>query len=474
MPDTVVTRFAPSPTGFLHIGGARTALFNWLYARHTKGTMLLRIEDTDRERSTDAATAAILDGLTWLGLHWEGEPVSQFERAPRHHEVAEELVRMGKAYYCYASPEELNEMREHARAEGRPPRYDGRWRDRDPSEAPAGVKGAIRIKAPREGETVVRDRVQGDVRFPNKDLDDFIILRSDGNPTYMHAVVVDDHDMGVTHIIRGDDHLTNAARQQIIYDAMSWEIPVMAHIPLIHGADGAKLSKRHGALGVEAYRSMGYLPAALRNYLVRLGWSHGDDEVMSLDDMIRWFDIDDVNKGAARFDFQKLEALNGVHMRQMDDAELTDALIATLPHLPNGTLLIEGMNDTRRKQLLAAMPGLKERAKTLVELADGAAFLFAERPLAMDEKAAALLGEKPRTVLSGALAALKAVNGDWNAASAEAAIREYATANGLKLGAAAQPLRAALTGRSTSPGVFDVLSVLGREESLARIADQID
>jgi glutamyl-tRNA synthetase len=474
MPDAVITRFAPSPTGYLHIGGARTALFNWLYARHTKGTMLLRIEDTDRERSTDAATAAILDGLTWLGLHWEGEPVSQFERAPRHREVAEELVRMGKAYYCYASPEELNQMRELARAEGRPPRYDGRWRDRDPSEAPAGVKGAIRIKAPRDGETIVRDRVQGDVRFPNKDLDDFIILRSDGNPTYMHAVVVDDHDMGVTHIIRGDDHLTNAARQQIIYDAVGWEIPVMAHIPLIHGADGAKLSKRHGALGVEAYRAMGYLPAALRNYLVRLGWSHGDDEVMSLDDMIRWFDIDDVNKGAARFDFQKLEALNGIHMRQMDDAELTDALIATLPYLPNGTLLIEGMNDARRKQLLAAMPGLKERAKTLVELADGAAFLFAERPLAMDEKAAALLGEKPRTVLSGALAALEAVDGDWNAASAEAAIREYATANGLKLGAAAQPLRAALTGRSTSPGVFDVLAVLGREESLARIADQID
>jgi glutamyl-tRNA synthetase len=474
MPDTVVTRFAPSPTGFLHIGGARTALFNWLYARHTQGTMLLRIEDTDRERSTDAATAAILDGLAWLGLHWEGEPVSQFERAARHREVAEELVRLGKAYYCYASPEELNEMREKARAEGRPPRYDGRWRDRDPAEAPAGVKGAIRIKAPTEGETVVRDRVQGDVRFPNKDLDDFIILRSDGNPTYMHAVVVDDHDMGVTHIIRGDDHLTNAARQQVIYDAMGWDVPVMAHIPLIHGADGAKLSKRHGALGVEAYRSMGYLPAALRNYLVRLGWSHGDDEVMSLDDMIRWFDIDDVNKGAARFDFQKLEALNGVHMRRMDDAELVDALISTLPYLPNGALLMEGMTDARKKQLLAAMPGLKERAKTLVELADGAAFLFAERPLAVDEKAAALLGDKPRTVLSGAHAALEAVKGEWNATSTEAAIREYAAANSLKLGAAAQPLRAALTGKSTSPGVFDVLAVLGREESLARIADQID
>jgi glutamyl-tRNA synthetase len=328
MSDKVVT---PSPTGFLHIGGARTALFNWLYARHTGGTMLLRIEDTDRERSTDAATAAILEGLSWLGLKWEGDPVSQYERAGRHREVAEELVRLGKAYYCYATPAELEEMREKARAEGRPPRYDGRWRDRDPSEAPAGVPGAIRIKAPTEGETLVRDLVQGDVRFPNKDLDDFIILRSDGNPTYMHAVVVDDHDMGVTHIIRGDDHLTNAARQTIIYDAMGWQVPEMAHIPLIHGADGAKLSKRHGALGVEAYRAMGYLPEALLNYLARLGWSHGDDEVMSIAQMTEWFDITDVNKGAARFDFAKLEALNGIHMRSMDDAALTEALLSALP-----------------------------------------------------------------------------------------------------------------------------------------------
>ena len=435
--------------------------------------MLLRIEDTDRERSTEAAAAAILDGLTWLGLDWEGEPVSQYGRAARHREVAEELVRLGKAYRCYASPEELNEMREKARAEGRPPRYDGRWRDRDPSEAPAGVAGVIRIKAPTEGETLVRDKVQGDVRFPNKDLDDFIILRSDGNPTYMHAVVVDDHDMGVTHIIRGDDHLTNAARQQIIYDAMGWAIPVMAHIPLIHGADGAKLSKRHGALGVEAYRAMGYLPSALKNYLARLGWSHGDDEVMSLDDMIRWFEIEDVNKGAARFDFQKLEALNGVHMRQMDDSELLDLFVATLPYLANGATIAERLDERRKAQLLAAMPGLKERAKTLVELADGAMFLFAERPLAIDEKASALLGEPARTVLRGAHAALRSVE-EWNAANAEAAIRAYATENSLKLGAAAQPLRAALTGRSTSPGVFDVLAVLGRDESLARIGDQID
>jgi glutamyl-tRNA synthetase len=473
MSKTVVTRFAPSPTGYLHIGGARTALFNWLYARHTGGTMLLRIEDTDRERSTEGATAAILDGLTWLGLHWEGQPISQYGRAGRHREVAEELVRLGKAYYCYASAEELNEMREKARAEGRPPRYDGRWRDRDPSEAPVGVKPAIRIKAPAEGETIVRDRVQGDVRFPNKDLDDFIILRSDGNPTYMHAVVVDDHDMGVTHIIRGDDHLTNAARQTVIYDAMGWDVPIMAHIPLIHGADGAKLSKRHGALGVEAYRTMGYLPSALRNYLARLGWSHGDDEVMSLDDMIRWFEIEDVNKGAARFDFQKLEALNGIHMRQMGDAELLDTLVATLPYLENGKLISERLDHRKKAQLLAAMPGLKERAKTLVELADGAAFLFAERPLSLDDKASAVLSEPARAVLKGAQAALESVLGDWSAASTEAAIRDFAAQYDFKLGAVAQPLRAALTGRTTSPGVFDVLAVLGREESLARIADQI-
>ncbi|WP_217574905.1 glutamate--tRNA ligase [Mesorhizobium sp. GbtcB19] len=474
MSDKVVTRFAPSPTGYLHIGGARTALFNWLYAKHTSGTMLLRIEDTDRERSTEAATAAILDGLTWLGLSWDGDAVSQFERAPRHREVAEELVRLGKAYYAYETPAELDAMREAARAKGLPPRYNGQWRDRDPSEAPAGVKGAIRIKAPTEGETVVQDRVQGEVRFPNKDLDDFIILRSDGNPTYMHAVVVDDHDMGVTHIIRGDDHLTNAARQTVIYNAMGWDVPSMSHIPLIHGADGAKLSKRHGALGVEAYRAMGYLPEALLNYLARLGWSHGDDEVMSITDMVAWFDIGDVNKGAARFDFAKLEALNGVHMRKMDDQALFDIFVATLPYLEGGPALGAKLDDRRKAQLLAAMPGLKERAKTLVELVDGAAFLFAERPLPLDEKAAGLLSADARAILRGAHGALSSVQGEWNAASAEASIREFAQAGGHKLGAVAQPLRAALTGRSTSPGVFDVLAVLGRQESLARIGDQID
>lgn len=473
MSDKVVTRFAPSPTGFLHIGGARTALFNWLYARHTGGTMLLRIEDTDRERSTDAATAAILEGLSWLGLKWEGDPVSQYERAGRHREVAEELVRLGKAYYCYATPAELEEMREKARAEGRPPRYDGRWRDRDPSEAPAGVPGAIRIKAPTEGETLVRDLVQGDVRFPNKDLDDFIILRSDGNPTYMHAVVVDDHDMDVTHIIRGDDHLTNAARQTIIYDAMGWQVPEMAHIPLIHGADGAKLSKRHGALGVEAYRAMGYLPEALLNYLARLGWSHGDDEVMSIAQMIEWFDITDVNKGAARFDFAKLEALNGIHMRSMDDAALTQALLSALPYLPDGEALAAGFDDAARERLLRAMPGLKDRAKTLIELADNTYYLTARRPLQLDEKATTILDDAARAVLKDVLTRFQDIS-EWNAQTTEAAIREYAESSGLKLGKIAQPLRAALTGRATSPGVFDVLDVLGREESLARIGDQID
>jgi glutamyl-tRNA synthetase len=473
MTEPVVTRFAPSPTGFLHIGGARTALFNWLYARHTGGKMLLRIEDTDRERSTDAAIAAILDGLDWLGLTWDGEPIYQFARAERHRAVAEELVARGKAYRAYETPAELNQMRAIAQAEGRFARYDGRWRDRDPSEAPAGVAPTIRIKSPLDGETVIEDRVQGRVAFPNKDLDDFVILRSDGTPTYMLAVVVDDHDMGVTHIIRGDDHLTNAARQTVIYNAMGWAVPKMAHIPLIHGADGAKLSKRHGALGVDAYRAMGYLPEALLNYLARLGWSHGDDEIMSIEDMVKWFDIVDVNKGAARFDFAKLEALNGFHMRRMDDAKLLDIFIDTLPYLEGGPAIAARLDAARKAQLLAALPGLKERAKTLVELADGAAFLFAERPLPLDEKAAALLGGEARAILRGAHAALSGVS-QWNASNAEAAIREFATAGGHKLGAVAQPLRAALTGKSTSPGVFDVLAVLGRDESLARIGDQID
>jgi glutamyl-tRNA synthetase len=471
MTEPVITRFAPSPTGFLHIGGARTALFNWLFARHHGGKMLLRIEDTDRERSTQAAVDAILDGLTWLGLDWDGDPISQFARAARHREVAEQMVAAGKAYYCFATAQELEEMREKARAEGRPPRYDGRWRDRDPAEAPAGAKGVIRLKAPRDGETLVADQVQGDVRFPNKDLDDFVLLRSDGTPTYMHAVVVDDHDMAVTHIIRGDDHLTNAGRQTLLYQAMGWHVPVMAHIPLIHGADGAKLSKRHGALGADAYRAMGFLPEALRNYLVRLGWSHGDAEIMSTDEMVSWFGFEGMNKGAARFDLVKLEALNGHYIRHAGDAYLVERIISLATYLPDGEAINASLTPQRRAQLLAAMPGLKERAKTLVELLDGAAFLFANRPLAMDEKAVALLDGGGREILKALLPSLEALT-QWSAATTETAVRAHAEAAGLKLGQVAQPLRAALTGRLTSPPVFDVLAVLGRDESLGRIGDQ--
>ena len=471
MTKPVVTRFAPSPTGFLHIGGARTALFNWLYARRMGGKMLLRIEDTDRERSSEAAVVAIIEGLAWLGLEADEPPVSQFERAARHRAVAEEMVSAGKAYYCYASQAELDEMREKARAEKRPPRYDGRWRDRDPSEAPEGVKPVIRLRAPQEGETVVYDQVQGEVRFPNRDLDDMVLLRSDGSPTYMHAVVVDDHDMGVTHIIRGDDHLTNAGRQTLIYQAMGWDVPVMAHIPLIHGEDGAKLSKRHGALGVDAYRGLGYLPRALLNYLARLGWSHGDEEIMSLEDMISWFDITDVNKGAARFDFAKLNALNGHYLRAAPDAELVELLMTERDHLPNGEILKRKPDAETRALLTAAMAGLKERAKTLVELADSTTYLFAARPLPMEDKAEAILADGGRAIVADLIPRLSAV-ADWSATPLEDAVRAYAEEKGLKLGKAAQPLRAALTGRTTSPGVFDVLAVLGREEALARLNDQ--
>ena len=471
MTDGVVTRFAPSPTGYLHIGGARTALFNWLYARAKSGKMLLRIEDTDRERSTEPAVTAIIEGLQWLGLEADEPWVSQYERAPRHREIAEELLAKGQAYRCYATQAELEEMREKARAEKRPPRYDGRWRDRDPSEAPAGVDPVIRLKAPLLGETLVHDQVQGEIRFPNKDLDDFVLLRSDGNPTYMLAVVVDDHDMGVTHIVRGDDHLTNAARQTLIYKAMGWDVPVMAHIPLIHGPDGAKLSKRHGALGVEAYRAMGYLPVALRNYLVRLGWAHGDEEIISTEKMIEWFDLPQINKGAARFDFQKLEALNGWWIRHTSDEDLVDMLMAERDHLPNGEILKRRSDEETRAKLLAAMAGLKERAKTLVELTDSATYLFADRPLALEDKAASVLDDGGRETIAGLLPKLEDVE-TWDAASLEAAVRAHAEETGLKLGKLAQPLRAASTGRSVSPGVFDVLAVLGREESLARLKDQ--
>ncbi len=467
----IVTRFAPSPTGFLHIGGARTALFNWLYARGRGGKMLLRIEDTDRERSTQAAIEAILDGLSWLGLQWDGDVVYQYANATRHRAVAEQMLAEGKAYHCYASAEELAEMREKARAEGRPMRYDGRWRDRDPAEAPAGVKPVIRLRAPQTGETVVEDQVQGRVVWQNENLDDLVLLRSDGNPTYMLAVVVDDHDMGVTHVIRGDDHLTNAARQKQIYDALGWDFPSMSHIPLIHGPDGSKLSKRHGALGVDAYRAMGYLPEALRNYLVRLGWSHGDQEIFSTADMIELFDLNAIGRSAARFDFAKLENLNGHYIRQSDDRSLLAMIDEMLPFIPQGDNIKAKLDGGARAQLLEAMPGLKERAKTLVELMDNAAYLFAERPLALEPKAAALLSADVRSLIARLREALADVS-PWSAASTEAAMRTFAEQNNLKLGAVAQPLRVALTGRTTSPGIFDVLAVLGREECLARLADQ--
>jgi glutamyl-tRNA synthetase len=469
MTEPVITRFAPSPTGFLHIGGARTALFNWLYARGRGGKMLLRIEDTDRERSTDAAIAAILDGLSWLGLEWDGEVIFQHKRADRHREAAEQLLAAGLAYRCYTTPEELNEMREKARREGRARLYDGRWRDRDPSEAPAGAKPVVRLKAPLEGETVVEDKVQGRVVWQNSDLDDLVLLRSDGSPTYMLSVVVDDHDSAITQIIRGDDHLTNAARQKQIYEALGWPVPAMAHIPLIHGPDGSKLSKRHGALGVDAYRAMGYLPSALRNYLVRLGWSHGDQEVFSTEEMTKVFDLAHVGRSPSRFDFAKLENLNGQYIRTMDDGELVAALEAFTPELPDGSDLLARV-QARRDLLRAAMPGLKERAKTLIDLVEGAQFILVDRPLQLDDKARALLTPEAREILKSALTALE--QSDWAAEKLDAAARELAGSIGVKLSGIAQPLRAALTGRATSPGIFEVMQVLGRDESLARIRDQ--
>ena len=470
MPDPVVTRFAPSPTGFLHIGGGRTALFNWLYARRHGGIMLLRIEDTDRERSTTAAIDAIIDGLRWLGLDWDGEVVYQAARVERHQEVVEDLLGKGLAYRCYTTPEELQAMREEARAEGRAPRYDGRWRDRDPADAPPGISPVIRLKAPQEGQTTLDDKVQGQVTWANKDLDDLVLLRSDGTPTYMLAVVVDDHDMGVTQIIRGDDHLTNAARQMHIYGALGWDVPAMAHIPLIHGPDGSKLSKRHGALGVDAYRAMGFLPAAMRNYLLRLGWSQGDREAFTTGEMIEAFDLEGIGRSPSRFDFKKLENLNGHKMREASAEELTTALIETLPYLPGGDALDARLDPTMHAQLLDAMPGLKERAKTLVELLESAQYLYATRPLAIDEKAKAILdngGRDHLIILIGLFEPLDV----WSSETTEGVVRHHAEASGVKLGQLAQPLRAALTGRSTSPGIFDVLAVLGRDESMARMRD---
>jgi len=482
MTKTVVTRFAPSPTGYLHIGGARTALFNWLYARHTGGRYLLRIEDTDRERSTQAATDALLDSLHWLGLEWDGEPLSQFARAERHRRVAQGLLAAGNAYRCYLTPAELEAMhraieaeRKLAKEEKRAPRgpqaIQSPWRDRDPKEAPAGVAPVLRLRAQREGETVVEDVVQGRVVVPNTQLDDMIILRSDGSPVYNFAVVVDDHDMGITHVIRGVDHLTNAARQVQIYKALGWEVPVFAHVPLILGADGKKLSKRHGAPGLETFRAMGYLPAGLRNYLARLGWSHGDDEIFSTGQMIEWFDIADINKAPARLDFAKLSDVNGHYIRQAGEPELMASIQAFLSEAEGGAARAQAFARIGWDRLEAALPSLKGRAKTLNELVDAAGWLIAQRPLGLDEKAAKALDAGAGSVLARLLPRLETAPA-WDAATLEGLVRAFGEAEGVKLGAIAQPLRAALTGTAVSPPVFDVLAALGREEALARIRDQ--
>jgi glutamyl-tRNA synthetase len=468
----VVTRFAPSPTGFLHIGGARTALFNWLYARHNGGKYLLRIEDTDRARSTDAAIEAIFDGLNWLGLGGDEEPVFQFARSDRHAEVAHKLLEAGHAYRCYLTQEELAARREKAQAERRPFRIDSEWRDATPDQWPTDKSYVVRMKAPREGETTIPDRVQGSITVQNSELDDFIVLRSDGTPTYMLAVVVDDHDMGVTHVIRGDDHINNAFRQLVIVRAMdaiegSWPDPIYAHIPLIHGADGAKLSKRHGALGVDAYRDeMGLLPEAVFNYLLRLGWGHGDEEIISRDQAVEWFDIADVNKGASRFDLKKLLNLNGHYIREADDARLAGLVAPKLAALEAGFSANAGLD-----LLMRAMPVLKVRAADLNELAAGAVFLFAQRPLPMTEKAAALLSDEARALLAKLAGVLEAENG-WTIEGLEATVKQMAEELGIGLGKIAQPLRASLTGQTTSPGIFDVLALLGKDESLSRIRDQ--
>ena len=467
----VVTRFAPSPTGFLHIGGARTALFNLLFARHHGGKFLLRIEDTDRARSTEPAIAAILDGMRWLDLDWDGEEIYQFSRAARHAEVAREMLANGHAYKCFATAEELEAMRAGQRANKQPLRYDGRWRDRDASEAPADAPFVIRLKAPREGSVTIDDQVQGPVTVNNSELDDMVLLRSDGTPTYMLAVVVDDHDMGVTNIIRGDDHLTNAARQIIIYNGMGWDVPEMAHIPLIHGPDGAKLSKRHGALGVEAYRQMGYLPEALRNYLARLGWSHGDDEIFSTEQMVEWFSLEGLNKGAARFDFVKLENINGHYIRESAPAYLYDVMLATAREVGRQSD-VDGLTASR-DTVLAALPELQPRAKTVLELIDLAQFIYASRPLAIDAAASALLTDESRALMSGIAETLGGLP-DWAVPRIDAAMRDLAESKGLKLGKLAQPLRAALTGRTVSPGIFEVMVLIGRDESMARLKDQID
>ena len=463
----VITRFAPSPTGFLHIGGARTALFNWLFTRHHEGIFRLRIEDTDRARSTPAAVEAIIDGLQWLGIDWDEETVYQSVGAERHAQVAWDLLQAGKAYQCFCTPEELAEMRARAKAEGRSKLYDGRWRDRDPADAPPGVDPVVRLKMPLEGETVIEDAVQGKVSVANSQLDDMVLLRADGSPVYMLSVVADDHDMGITHVIRGDDHFTNAFRQTQLFRAMEWQEPVFAHIPLIHGPDGAKLSKRHGALGVGAYREMGYLPQALVNYLMRLGWSHGDDEVISMSDAIAWFDLPGVNKAPARFDYEKLNNLNAHYLREMEDRELASMLRPLIAEK-----LGRDMTDEEKTRLSSGLPGLKPRAKTLLELSENAFFYFCPRPIPVDEKARKLLAGDGPAHLRDLTRELETIV-SWDESTLETAVREFAESAGIKLGKIAQPLRAALTGSNASPGIFEVMAILGREETLARIGDQV-
>ena len=463
MTPQVVTRFAPSPTGYLHIGGARTALFNWLYARGRGGKFLLRIEDTDRARSTPEATAAILQGMAWLGLDHDGEVISQFERAPRHAEVALELLAQGKAYKCFSTQDEIAAFREAAKEAGQSTLFRSPWRDADASTHP-DAPYVIRIKAPLDGKTVIRDEVQGDVTIGNEQLDDMVLLRSDGTPVYMLAVVVDDHDMGVTHVIRGDDHLNNAARQMMIYDAMGWDVPVWAHIPLIHGADGKKLSKRHGALGAQEYQGMGYAAAGMRNYLSRLGWSHGDDEFFTDAQARAWFDLSGIGKSPARFDTKKLENLSGQHIAASDDAALQRELVEFLQVAGQPAL-----SDAQAATLAKAMPFLKERAKTFPELLEKARFALISRPVQVDEKAAKALDVENRTLLAQLTPHLQ--NDSWSRDSLEAKLNDFAEQNDTKFGKLAGPLRAALAGRAVTPSVFDMMLVLGPDETLARITD---
>lgn len=460
---TVVTRFAPSPTGYLHIGGARTALFNWLYARHHGGEYRLRVEDTDRKRSTEDAVQKIFGGLEWLGLDHDGEAVFQSRNAARHVAIAEQLLADGKAYRCYCTPEELTEMREAARADGRTRLYDRLWRDRGPADAPAGVAPSVRVKMPVEGETVITDLIQSEVRVANDNLDDFIILRPDGTPTYMLAVVVDDHDMGVTHIIRGDDHLNNAFRQYHVYEALGWDVPAFAHMSLIHGSDGGKLSKRHGALGVEAYHDMGILPQAMRNYLLRLGWSHGDDEIISTEQAIEWFDLDAVGRAPARFDMERLTSLNGHYIRESEDGELVENILPLIEKI-----LGAPVGEAANTRLRSGIDGLKQRAKDLNELAENSLFYCHKVPLPLTDKAAKLLDAEALENLASLAISLENLT-SWDNEAVEAGVREFAETNGLKLGQIAQPLRAALTGSTISPGIFEVMAALGREEALARI-----